>query len=268
MTTTRLTVLGFRAGRPDATSPCSGYLLEHDGTTVLVDCGPGIITELVSRRLEHRLDAVVLTHLHQDHMFDVVPLAFTRLLTPTPPAPIPLFVPEDSMGTLAVLDDWVAVPSDPAVGRPLATAFDIRPLVRDGATEVRVAGDVTLTAYRAQHVVPSASLRFRVGGATVAFSSDTGWCDGVLAAAQGADVFVCETTYLTADPAMLTEHGHLTAELTGKLARTAGVGRLVVSHLLGFDDEKSFAAAAEAAGPVPVTAARSGLVVPVEPAAR
>jgi ribonuclease BN (tRNA processing enzyme) len=116
--------------------------------------------------------------------------------------------------------------------------------------------------------VPSASLRFALGDRTLAFSSDTGWCDGVLAAATGADVFVCECTYLDADPAMLAEHGHLTAELTGKLARTAGVGRLVVSHLLGYDDEESFAAARGAAGPVPVTAAHAGLVVPVEPAAR
>ncbi|GAA4208260.1 MBL fold metallo-hydrolase [Actinocatenispora rupis] len=260
---TRLTVLGFRAGRPDAVSPCSGYLLEHDGTTVLVDCGPGIVGQLTARGLEHRIDAVVLTHLHQDHMFDVVPLAFTRLLTPTPPPRIPLYVPEDSVATLARLDDWVAVPTDPAVGRPLSTAFDVRPLVRDGATVVRLGDGVTLTGFRAKHAVPSASLRFALGDRTVAFSSDTGWCDGVLGAARDADVFVCEATYLTADPAMLADHGHLTAELTGSLARTAGVDRLVVSHLLGYDDEKSFAAAAESAAPVPVTAASAGLVVPV-----
>lgn len=263
-----LTILGLRAGRPDATSACSGYLVEYRDTRILVDCGPGIATELLGRGLEHRLDAVVLTHLHQDHMFDVVPLAFTRLLTPEPPGRIPLCVPEDSVDTLAALDEWVAVPTDPAVGRPLATAFDIRPMVRDGASPIELAPGVTLTAYAARHAVPSASLRLRLGDRTLAFSSDTGWCDGVLAAASGADVFVCEATYLSADPAMLAEHGHLTAELTGTLASTAGVGRLVVSHLLGYDDDASFAAAAKAADPVPVTAARPGLVVPVEPAAR
>lgn len=263
MKDTRLTVLGFRAGRPDADSACSGYLVEHAGTMILVDCGPGIVTELVSRGLEHRIDGIVLTHLHQDHMFDTVPLAFTRLLTRTPPPRIPLWVPEDSVGTLAELDRWVAVPTDPLVGRPLATAFDIRPLHRDGTTTIPVADGITLTAFAARHAVPSASLRFRLGDRTLAFSSDTGWCDGVLAAAGGADVFVCEATYLDADPAMLAEHGHLTAELTGKLAATAGVGRLVVSHLLGYDDAESFDAARAAAGQVPVTAARSGLIVPV-----
>jgi ribonuclease BN (tRNA processing enzyme) len=263
---TTLTVLGFRAGRPDADSACSGYLVRHAGSTVLVDCGPGIVTELVSRGLEHRLDGIVLTHLHQDHMFDVVPLAFTRLLTKTPPARIPLWVPEDSTGTLAALDEWVAVPTDPVVGRPLATAFDIRPLERDGRTEVAVADGITLTAFRARHAVPSASLRFALGDRTLAFSSDTGWCDGVLAAATGADVFVCEATYLDADPAMLAEHGHLTAALTGELAVAAGVGRLVVSHLLGYDDAESFEAARAAAGTVPVTEARAGLVVPVRAA--
>jgi ribonuclease BN (tRNA processing enzyme) len=262
-------VLGYRAGRPDAVSACSGYLMEHGDIRVLVDCGPGIVAQLLSRGLEHRLDAVVLTHLHQDHALDVVPLAFTRLLAPEPPPRIPLWVPEESVGTLAALDEWAAVPTDPAVGRPLTTAFDVRPLARDGVTAAPVADGVRLTAHPARHAVPSASLRFDLAGRILAFSSDTGWCDGVLAAARGADVFVCEATYLAADPAMLADHGHLTARMAGELADAAGVGLFVVSHLLGYDDEESFAAARAGAGRVPVVLpARAGLVVPVERAMR
>ena len=71
---------------------------------------------------------------------------------------------------------------------------------------------------------------------------------------------------LTEHSTMLAEHGHLTAALTGKLAAAAGVGRLVVSHLLGYDDAESFEAARAAAGTVPVTAAHAGLIVPVRAA--
>jgi ribonuclease BN (tRNA processing enzyme) len=239
--------------------------VRHDDTTILVDCGPGVLTQILARGLEYRLDGIVLTHLHQDHMFDLVPLAFTRLLTKTPPPRIPLWVPEDSVETLDALDEWVAVPTDPLVGRPIATAFDVRPLVRDGASPITVAPEITLTPFRAQHAVPSASLRFDLDGTILAFSSDTGWCDGVLAAARGADVFVCETTYLEADPAMLREHGHLTAQLTGRLASEAGAKHLIVSHLLGYDDEASFQTARNAADRVrEVTLARAGLDVAVE----
>lgn len=258
--TASLTVLGFRAGRPDPVSSCSGYLIEDGDTTVLVDCGPGIISQLLARDLTHRLDAIVLTHLHQDHCFDVVPLAFNRLLTTATVPKIPLFVPEDSLPVLDTLDEWIAVPSDPQVGKPLQAAFDIRPMVRDGGTELQVAGGITLTPFRAEHVVPSAALRFGLSSGTLAFSSDTGWCPGVLDAARGADLFVCETTYLDQDPAMLAEHGHLTADLTGKLAAEAGVGHLLVSHLIGEADQESFEAArAAAVGVDTCTLAQVGL---------
>lgn len=241
-------VLGFRAGRPDVTSACSGYLVEHAEHTVLVDCGPGVMTELLRQGRDRDLDGVVLTHLHQDHCLDVIPLAFSRLLSGESLPRLPLWVPAESMDFVARLDELIAVPTDPAVGRPLATAFDIRPLARDGSSAVSVAEGLTLTAYPARHAVPSASLRFTAEAGVLAFSSDTGWCDGVLAAAADADVFVCETTYLTADETMLAEHGHLTAELTGRLAAKAGARHLVVSHLLHpADDQRSFQVARDAA---------------------
>lgn len=261
--TATLTVLGYRAGRPDAGSACSGYLVTDGSMRLLVDCGPGVITELLSRGLEHRLDAIVLTHLHQDHCLDVLPLAFTRLLTSAPVPRIPLWVPEDAMPDLETLDQWAEVPTDPAVGRPLSTAFDIKPLPRDGNTTQTIAG-VSLTGYRAKHAVPSAALRFGLSSGTLTFSSDTGWCSGVVDAARDADVFVCEATYLDADPAMLADHGHLTAGSTGALAAEAGVGHLIVSHLIGENDDACYATARSAASQVEgCTLARVGLDVPV-----
>lgn len=256
-------VLGFRAGRPDAGSPCSGYLVEHAGRTVLVDCGPGVLAELLRLGRDRDLDAVVLTHVHQDHMLDVVPLAFSRLLAGEPLPRIPLWLPAESLDFLARLDELMAVPTDPLVGRPLATAFEIRPLTRDGATAVGVLDGLTLTAFPARHAVPSACLRFTGDDGVIAFSSDTGWCDGALTAARGADVFVCETTYLAAEESRLAEHGHLTAELTGRLAAEAGVRHLVVSHLLGWDDDQRCfeVARAAASGVETVSLARVGLRV-------
>lgn len=255
-------ILGFRAGRPDAVSACSGYLVEHDGRTVLVDCGPGVMTELLRGGHDRALDAVILTHVHQDHMLDIVPLAFSRLLSGEKLPRIPLWVPQESLSFLTQLDELIAVPTDPDVGFPIATAFDIRPLTRDGATAVPVTDGISLTAFAARHAVPSACLRFRTADGIIAFSSDTGWCDGVLGAARNSDVFVCETTYLQASEKMLAEHGHLTADLTGRLAAEAGVGHLIVSHLLGRDDAESFETARKAAAGVPeVSLARVGLRV-------
>lgn len=263
MTSATVTVLGFRGGRPDATSSCSGYLVTQGARTILVDCGPGIVGQLLSRGLEHRLDAIVLTHLHQDHCLDIVPLAFNRLLT-SGVGRIPLLVPADAVRHLEQLDQWAEAPNDPAVGRPIATAFDIWPMPRDGTTRLPVVEDVGLTAYPGEHPVPSAALRFDLGGATLAFSSDSSWCAGVLDAARDVDLFVCEAAFLDSDPELLTRFGHLSPELAGRLAVRAGVRHLLLTHLSGRDDEACHtAASAVTAGRVDCTLAQVGLTVDV-----
>lgn len=261
----RLTVLGFRSGKPDAVSPCSGYLVEDRGRRILVDCGPGIMAQLIARDISLELDAVVLAHLHQDHCLDIVPLAHNRLLPHASAPRIPLFAPEQALSALRALDDWLEVPSDPDVRLPLAAAFDIRPLPGDGSTTT-LPGGIPLASYSVRHAVPSTALRMKLSSGVLTFSSDTGWCDGLLEAAREADVFVCEATYPRKDPAMLAEHGHLTADLTGRCAQEAGVGHLVVSHLMGEDDSGSLLLAREAAPDVSrCTLAQVGLVLDVAP---
>jgi ribonuclease Z len=63
-----------------------------------------------------------------------------------------------------------------------------------------------------------------------AFVMDTRWCDGAVDVAAGADLLVCESTYLERDRALAEEHAHLTARQAGELARAAGARRLVLTH--------------------------------------
>lgn len=67
-------------------------------------------------------------------------------------------------------------------------------------------------------------------GQVFAFVMDTGWCDGALALADGADLLVCESTFLDADAGLAREYGHLTARQAGRIAREAGARRLVLTH--------------------------------------
>src|SRR3954453_6784227 len=71
----RITVLGKSPAWQDADGACSGYLVEGGGCRVLLDCGPGVFGKL--RRFVDYLevDAVVISHLHADHVFALVPFA-------------------------------------------------------------------------------------------------------------------------------------------------------------------------------------------------
>lgn len=256
----RLTVLGCRAGSPDDVSPCSGYVIESPSGWLLIDCGPGIATALAQRGLRGTLDGVVLTHVHADHSLDLVALAYGLRFPHPAPRPLPLWLPEESFSYLGDLDRMYGIATLPDLAHPISQAFDVRPLRRDGASRVAVLPDVAMTAYPAVHAAPSAALRFTHAGATLAFSSDTAWAAGALAAATDADVFVCEATYASASAHDLQQHGHLTGTLAGRLAATSGVRLLILTHLAAWREASTIhdQALAAVGGNVPVELATAG----------
>ena len=79
-------------------------------------------------------------------------------------------------------------------------------------------------------------------GQVFAFVMDTAWCDGALALAEGADLLVCESTFLDADAGLACEYGHLTARQAGRIAAQAGARRLVLTHFSQrYPDDQVFA---------------------------
>ncbi len=82
----RITVLGKSPAWQDVDGACSGYLVEGGGQTVLLDCGAGVFAKL-RRFVDYvDVDAVVITHLHADHILDLVPFASGAALRAAPAA--------------------------------------------------------------------------------------------------------------------------------------------------------------------------------------
>lgn len=110
---------------------------------------------------------------------------------------------------------------------------------------------VTVRAVLVQHapVFPALGYRFDTPSGSVAFSGDTGPCDNVVRLAQGADVLVHEVIdvdFLAGRVASLPNgdaiishlsSSHTSPEDAARIAQRAGVGTLVLSHLVPGDDE-------------------------------
>ena len=77
----KMTVVGFWGGFPEAGEATSGYLFEHDGFRLLVDCGSGVLAQLQKYITPSDIDAVVLSHYHHDHVADIGVLQYARLIT-------------------------------------------------------------------------------------------------------------------------------------------------------------------------------------------
>jgi ribonuclease Z len=103
-------------------------------------------------------------------------------------------------------------------------------------------------------------------GQRFAFVMDTRLCQNVFALADGVDLLVIESTFLTADAALAERYGHLTASQAGRVAAECRVRRLVLTHFSQrYDDPERFAAEAREHFDGDVVVASDLLRVPVPP---
>src|SRR5690625_3694862 len=76
----KMTVVGFWGAYPEQEEATSSYLFEKDGFHILVDCGSGALAQLPKYLDPYDLDAVVLSHYHQDHSADIGVLQYYQLV--------------------------------------------------------------------------------------------------------------------------------------------------------------------------------------------
>ena len=99
-----VTLLGTGSPIPDARRAGPSTLVRAGGQTFLVDCGRGVQQRMTAAGVgANTLTALLLTHLHSDHIADLGDLIITRWVTTfTPdPAPLPIIGPP---GTAEVVD--------------------------------------------------------------------------------------------------------------------------------------------------------------------
>lgn len=245
----RLTVVGCSGTFPGPASGCSSYLVEHDGYRLLIDAGNGSTGYLqrVAGLLD--LDAVIISHLHGDHFLDLVTYAYARRYHPQGPvAPLPLYGPSDIERHL-----------HGAFGRPVSelldAVYDIRPLAAGGGLPL---GPFNVDLDLVNHPVETFGMRISAGGRAVAYSADTAASEALVALAQDADLFLCEASYLDGDAN--PPDVHLTGGEAGQHATRAGVGKLVLTHLVPWGDEGRTKEAASGSYAGPLDVARPGAV--------
>lgn len=242
----RLTVLGCAGTFPGPDSPCSGYLVEHDGFRLVVDLGAGALGALQRHIGLLEVDAVYVTHLHADHCIDLVAYSYARRYHPDGvPPPLPVYGPK---GTAARVCGAFEEPP----GGGLIEVYDFRE-VPPGTSTI---GPFTVTAARVNHPVECHGLRIEAGGRSLAYSGDTGVSDALVELADGVDVLLCEASW--SDSPENPENIHLSGREAGDHARKARAARLLLTHVVPFTDPLVVLAEARASYDGPVELVTSG----------
>ncbi len=221
----QVTVVGCAGSYPGPDSPASCYLIDADGYRIILDLGSGALGTLQRFSGLYDIDAICLSHQHSDHCLDMTGYCVARVHHPAGPRPrIPVYGPAGMQDRLVRAHGL-----DPGHGMP--EAFDFITL-EPGTIEI---GPVRVTTDRMNHPVETFGFRLEHAGLAVAYSADTGPADQLVQLAAGADVLLCEASFLAGPdlPADL----HLTAGQAGEHASRAGAGELVLTHLVAWNDK-------------------------------
>jgi ribonuclease BN (tRNA processing enzyme) len=236
----RLTVIGCSGSFPGPYSPGSCYLVEAEGFRLLLDLGNGALGALQRHCGLYDVDAICLSHLHADHCLDLCSYTVARLYPADGARPqIPVYGPAETAERITR-----AYSLEP--GPEVRKAFDFRTLT-PGTQRI---GPFQVTADHMSHPVETFGFRLEHEGRSLAYSADTGESAALEALARDADLMLCEASFL--DGPDLPPGLHLTARQAAEHATRAGARRLVLTHLVPWNDrERSLAEAAQAyAGPI------------------
>jgi ribonuclease BN (tRNA processing enzyme) len=250
----RLTIIGCSGSFPGPEGPASCYLLEAEGFRLLIDMGNGALGVLQRHIGLFDVDAICLSHLHADHCLDLTSYWVARQYAPGgPQPPIPVFGPAGTAGRMAQ-----AYGLDPDPGMTGAFRFET---LTGGRSRI---GPFQVTTERMNHPVETYGFRIEHGGRVLAYSADTGPCDGLITLARRADLLLCEASFL--DRPGLPGNLHLTARQAGEYADLAGVAHLVLTHLVPWNNKQRSFAEASSAFHGKLSLAASGQEFALEPA--
>lgn len=225
-----LTVLGKSPSWQDAGGACSAYLVREGAYALLLDCGSGAFGKLRAVIDYVDIDAVLISHMHADHVLDLVPFANALRYSPRrgeqADAPPPsVFLPEGGLATLRRLGAVFAVED------LLESVFDV---TEYAATAVLELGPLRARFCEVPHFIRAFAVEVsQPQGGRLTFGADCGPNDALARFAADADLLILEGTLLDAGNDVMFR-GHMTPREAGQLARRARARRFVLSH---FTDE-------------------------------
>ena len=257
----KFTILGKSPAWQDEGGACSSYLVEHEETAVVVDCGNGAFGKLRQFCDYVKVDAVVLSHLHADHYFDLVPFSFALTHAPRQqPVPVPpwpgtkeparpkLHAPPGGHETFGKMGELLAFEG------LIENAFDVHEYDPDQPLPV---GELSFDFRLVPHFIEAYAINITAPGCgRVTYGADCRPGPELIEVARGTDLLIAEAT--VPRPERDGVRGHMTPAEAGAHARQAGAKQLVLTHISDEIDPDWAVAEAQREYEGPVTIAREG----------
>lgn len=236
----KLTALGVWGGYPTRDAGTTSYLLQsEEGFNLLLDAGSRAVTELEHELSPNDLDAIILSHYHEDHIADLGALRQYRQLQTVKPEILPIYGHQENeyeFSKLSLENVSEGIAYDVENGTSV-DPFDIKFL-------------------KTVHPVICYAMRIveRATGQVLVYTGDTGYFAGLVDFSKDADILLADV-YFFKDKAKMPNH--LSSVEAGEIAAQANVKKLILTHLPQVGDLQVLREEAqEVAGNIPVDLAQ------------
>jgi ribonuclease BN (tRNA processing enzyme) len=216
-----LIVLGSGTRVPLKERSMSGYAVLAPDCFVLLDCGDGVIRRGLEAGLPMlRVDAILISHLHLDHVADLPPLLWALHGEGAQRADRPLHLVgppgfrDFFEGMIGLYGEWIR-------------RIPCEIIVREVSREPFGIGSWQVQTYSMEHGIVANGYRLEAEGKALAYTGDTGPCEEVIALAREADLLITECSF----PNGQESATHLTAGEVGRIAAQAQCKRVLLTHL-------------------------------------
>ena len=211
----KLTVLGCYGPFPKAKGACSGYLLECNDTRILIDCGNGVLSRYFALCSDlNQLDAIIVSHLHPDHMSDLMVLRYALDIGAKMgkiERSIPLYLPKS--------------PREEYERIQYKEAFEMKDLEDGKMVEIK---GINISFKKTDHPIECYAVAFKKANKKFVYSGDTKYDPSLINFISNADFFLCEGGIPEKYRTETTPH--LSAKQAAELATEGHVKRLVLTH--------------------------------------
>jgi ribonuclease BN (tRNA processing enzyme) len=216
-----LIILGSGTGVPSLRRGSPAALIKAGDQSILLDSGSGTLVRMLQAGVTYRdVDAVLYSHLHPDHVADLVPLIFACKYQEEPRTEELLIIGGNGFrdyfeGLRDVYGRWI---------EPETFRIHITEVLAEDVT----IGELRIATLPLDHTSESVGYRITSPQQRVfVYSGDTDYCPNIVELARGADLLLLECSF----PEGQKVRGHLTPSLAGRIAREAGCRRLCLTHL-------------------------------------
>jgi ribonuclease BN (tRNA processing enzyme) len=222
-----LILLGSGTGTPSLRRGSPGVLVLSDNVKLLIDSGSGILRRMLEVGITYRdIDLLLYTHIHPDHVSDLVPILFACKYADLPREKELLCIGGPGFKSFfeklkKIYGEWI----DPE-------SYQLT--IKEISQEALFYRDLRILSKPMAHISESVGYRIEFkDGKSMAISGDTDYCQTIIDLAFEVDLLVLECSF----PDGKKVEGHLTPSRAGRIALESRCKRLLLTHLYPVCDQ-------------------------------